>query len=168
MATVLVLATPAAAQARIDVAGGYQYLTFIGDYTAKLPAGWGVSLAAGKERVKFVVDVGGSYGERTYTWHSPYFANGTFTETIKDELYTFQGGVEFSGPPMRVVPFVRLLAGAEVLNKSAGFVFTPEAGMKIMITDHLGAQVTAGFPALANGDGSAGTFRFFAGVVYRK
>jgi hypothetical protein len=86
-------------------------------------------------------------------------------------MHTFQGGVEFSGKSARVVPFGRLLAGAVVFTEGgtdSAFVFTPEGGVKIMATDHVGIQASVGFPYFTNGDGSAKGFRFFTGIVIRK
>src|SRR6185295_6228287 len=108
---IVVLARPAAAQGtRIDLSGGYQYFSFIDDYTGQVPAGWEFSIAAGKERVKFVADFGGHYKQpTTYTvWFgdTPYQFTGS-----SEKLHTVKAGVEFSGRDRRVVPFGRLLTG---------------------------------------------------------
>ena len=152
--SVLVLAAPAAAQGtKVDFSAGYQYFRFLEDGASNVPAGWGVSFAAGKPWVKFVGDVGGHYLDG-------------------DQLHTFQGGVEFSGTAKHVVPFARLLTGVAVLtgfnDSNAVWVLTPEAGVKIMANDHVGVQTSVGFPYLRNGDGSANGFRYFAGIVIRK
>lgn len=152
----VVSARPAEAQgAKIDFAGGYQYLTFLEDNAVGVPLGWGVSVGAGKEWIKFVADVGGHYED-----HDSHFA----------KLHTFQGGAEFSGKNGRVVPFGRALTGVAVLSdlgSDAVWVFTPEAGVKIMATERVGFQASAGFPIFVD-DGSLTGFRLFAGFVIRK
>ena len=151
-ALMLGLAAPAAAQGRkTDFSAGYQYFNFYQE-DESLPAGWAFSAGVGKDQVKFVADVAGNYLDG--------FA-----------MHTFQGGVEFSGKSARVVPFGRLLAVMAVLTESGtntAFVFTPEAGVKIMANDRVGIQASVGFPYLTNGEGSANGFRFFTGVVIRK
>lgn len=169
--SVLVLAKPASAQGtQVDFSGGYQYFRFVGYYDDRLPAGWATSVAVGKERVKFVVDFSGSHGDPyTYTTHDMYGRHEVSVDAA--QVNTFQGGVEFSGPRNRVVPFARLLTGAAIIKTSGTttvWVFTPEAGLKIRATEHIGAQVAVGFPLMANADGSAGSVRFFAGIVIRK
>jgi hypothetical protein len=149
----LALATPAAAQgAKVDFSGGYQYFRFLEEGSVNVPQGWGASVGVGKEWIKFVADVGGHYIEG-------------------EQLHTFQGGLELSGKNQRVVPFARVLSGVGLFtgygSTNSVFVFTPEAGVKIMATNRVGAQVSVGFPVLVN-DGSANGFRFFAGIVYRK
>jgi len=149
-----VLATPAAAQgAKVDFSAGYQYFRFLEDGATNVPTGWGVSVAAGKEWVKFVADAGGHYMDG-------------------DAIHTFQGGVEFSGKGKRVVPFARLLAGVAVLSccgqADSAFVLTPEGGVKIMANDRVGFQTSVSFPYFDDGNGSANGFRYFAGIVIRK
>lgn len=150
------LATPAAAQgAKVDFSAGYQYFKFIDNGDASIPAGWGASFAVGKDWVKFVADTGGHYLD-----HGDHFA----------KLHTFQGGVEFSGKSGRFVPFARVLTGMGLftdLGNDIVWVFTPEAGVKIMANDRVGVQTSVGFPIMVN-DGSATGFRFFAGIVLRK
>lgn len=120
---------------------------------ASVPGGWGASVAAGKEAFKFVADFGGHYRDG--------FA-----------VHTIQGGVEFSGKAGKVVPFFRALAGLVVFSgggdSASAFVVTPEAGVKIMANDMVGAQVSAGFPFMMDGDGHAEGFRLFAGIVIRR
>jgi hypothetical protein len=149
------LAAPAAAQAKVDFSGGYQSLTFL-DGGDTIPAGWGASVGVGKQTVKFVVDLGGHYED-----HGDHFA----------KLHTFQGGVEFSGKDGRVVPFGRVLMGLVLLSdlgNDTAWVFTPEAGVKIMANDRIGVQTSVGFPIFFDGDGHTEGFRFFAGIVIRK
>jgi hypothetical protein len=150
---ILVSARPALAQgARVDFAAGYQFLTFLNNGgSANIPTGWGASFAVGKsDRIKFVGDVGGHYN------------NG-------ESLHTFQGGVEVAGRRARVVPFVRILAGlAAFSGGDTVFVVTPEGGVKIMGTDRVGVQITAGFPFMTDWEDSARLFRLFAGVVISK
>ena len=152
----LVMARPAAAQgAKLDFSAGYQYFRVLEDGGQDVPIGWGASFGVGKERVKFVADVGGSYLD-----HGDHFA----------KLNMFQGGVELSGKDGRFVPFVRMLAGVALLSDLStdmAWVFTPEAGVKIMANNRVGVQTSVGFPILVN-DGSANGFRFFAGIVIRK
>jgi hypothetical protein len=86
-------------------------------------------------------------------------------------MHTFQGGVELSGKDRRVVPFARVLTGLVLftdLGSEMAWVFTPEAGVKIMANDRVGVQTSVGFPIMANGDDAATGFRFFAGIVIRK
>ena len=150
------LASPAAAQTKVDFSGGYQYFSFLEDGDDSIPAGWGASIGVGKEWVKFVGDVGGHY-----TDHGDHFA----------KLHTFQGGIEFSGKDGRVVPFARVLTGLGMfsdLGNEAVFVFTPEAGVRFMANDRVGVQTSVGFPFMMNDDASEGGFRFFAGIVIRK
>ena len=150
------LAAPAAAQAKVDFSAGYQYFTFLEDGDDSIPAGWGASFGVGKEWVKFVGDVGGHYLD-----HGGHFA----------KLHTFQGGMELSGKHGRMVPFARVLTGLGLftdLGNEAVWVFTPEAGVKIMANDHIGVQTSVGFPILFDSDASANGFRFFAGLVIRK
>jgi hypothetical protein len=169
--SVLVLARPAAAQGvKVDFSGGYQYFRFVGYYSEKLPTGWGVSVAVGKDQVKFVADVGGNYGDPV---KYQFFSVDHFVEYYDAgrQVHTFQGGVEFSGPPRRVVPFVRLLTGVAMITtygNSFSWAVTPEAGAKIMATDRVGAQIAVSVPAMVHIDGSAAGFRFFAGIVIRK
>ena len=151
------LATPAAAQAKVDFSGGYQYFRFLeeGD-NVDIPMGWATSFGIGKEKIKFVADVGGNYED-----HGGHFA----------KIHTFQGGVEFSGKDGRVVPYGRVLTGMVLftdLGSEAVWVFTPEAGVKIMANKLVGVQTSVGFPIFVNGDGHAKGFRFFAGIVLRK
>ena len=150
------LAAPAAAQAKVDFSGGYQYFTFLEEGANSIPAGWGASIGVGKEWIKFVGDVGGQYLD-----HGDHFA----------KVHTFQGGVELSGKNGRVVPFARVLTGLALftdLGNEAVWVFTPEAGVKFMANDHIGFQTSVGFPIFFDSDGSANGFRFFAGIVIRK
>jgi hypothetical protein len=146
--------TPAAAQGqRIDISGGYQLLRFFDD-DSNIPKGWGASFAAGKEQIKGVADFGGHYFEG-------------------EQMHTFQGGVEFSGKNARAVPYVRALGGVALFAEAYGagatsFVFTPEAGVKVMANKHVGVQTSVGFPIFVNSDDAAGAFRFFVGVVVRK
>jgi hypothetical protein len=153
---VFAFAAPAAAQVKVDFAGGYQYFHFLESGGVSVPGGWAASMGVGKERVKFVADVGANYED-----HGSHFA----------KLHTFQGGVEFSGKDGRVVPFGRVLTGVGVfsdLGTDLAWVFTPEAGVKIMANDRVGVQTSVGFPIFVNGDGHAEGLRFFAGVVIRK
>lgn len=150
------LAAPAAAQVKVDFSGGYQYIRFLEDGGVGVPTGWNTSVGIGKQRVKFVADVGGNYED-----HGDHFA----------KLHTFQGGVEFSGKDGRVVPFARVLTGMGLfadLGTDLAWVFTPEAGVKIMANDRIGVQTSVGFPVFVNEDGSGNGFRFFAGIVIRK
>jgi len=150
------LAAPAAAQAKVDFSGGYQYFRFLEDGGVSVPLGWAASVGVGKEKVKFVTDVAGNYED-----HDTHFA----------KLHTFQGGVEFSGKDGRVVPFGRVLTGVGVfsdLGTDLAWVFTPEAGVKIMANNRVGVQTSVGFPIFVNGDGHAEGFRFFSGIVLRK
>ena len=151
------LAAPAAAQVKVDFSGGYQYLRFFeGGESAGVPTGFGASVAVGKERVKFVADVGGNYED-----HGDHSA----------KVHTFQGGVEFSGKDGRVVPFGRVLAGLGVfsdLGSEYVGVVTPEAGVKIMANKRIGVQTSVGFPFFFNSDGHLKGLRYFAGVVIRK
>ena len=150
------LAAPAAAQVKVDFSGGYQYFRFLEEGAVGVPTGWGASFGVGKERVKFVADVGGNYED-----HGDHSA----------KVHTFQGGVEFSGKDGRVVPFGRVLMGLGLLTDLGSeyvWVVTPEAGVKIMANDRVGVQTSVGFPLFFNGDGHAEGFRFFAGIVIRK
>ena len=152
--SVLVFTRPAAAQgAKVDFSAGYQYFRFLSEGSDNVPAGWGASFSAGKTWVKAVADVGGHYIDH-------------------EQLHTFQGGVEFSGTGKRVVPFVRVLSGLGLFTGSgdseAVFVFTPEAGVKLMFSDRVGAQVSAGFPIMWDTSDSANAFRLYAGIVIRK
>ena len=139
------LAAPAAAQgAKVDFAVGYQYIV-------DLPIGWAAAVGVGKDWVKLVGEVAGNY--------------------VDDyRLHTFQGGVEFSGTGMRVVPFGRLLSGVAVSNEVTGavFVLTPEGGVKIKANDRVGIQASVGFPYFRTHNDSSYSFRFFTGVVIRK
>src|SRR5688572_9395913 len=150
------LAAPAAAQAKVDFSGGYQYFRFLEDGGGDVPAGWATSVGVGKQWVKFVADVGGNYED-----HGDHYA----------KLHTFQGGVEFSGKDGRVVPFARVLTGLGLftdLGSELVWVFTPEAGVKINANDRIGIQTSVGFPFFVNGDGHAKGFRYFVGIVIRK
>jgi hypothetical protein len=150
------LAAPAAAQMKVDFSGGYQYFRALDSGGASVPAGWAVSWGAGKEKIKFVADVGANYED-----HESHYA----------KLHTFQGGVEFSGKDARVVPFGRVLTGLGLfsdLGNEITWVFTPEAGVKIMANDRIGVQTSIGFPIFVNGDGHGYGFRYFAGIVIRK
>lgn len=151
--SMLVLATPAAAQVKVDFSGGYQFLRFLEHGGANLPSGWGASVAVGNAWIKAVGDVGGNY------------KNG-------EELHTFQGGLELSGKSKRVVPFVRVLSGLGYFTASGdslnAFVFTPEGGVKIMANDRVGVQLSVGFPMMRAQGTTESTMRFFAGVVIRK
>ena len=152
---VLAIATPAAAQSKVDFAAGYQSLTFL-DGGDTIPAGWGASVGVGKEMIKFVADVGGHYES-----HTSHFA----------KLHTFQGGVEFSGKDRRVVPYGRVLMGLALfsdLGNDTAWVITPEAGVKIMANSRIGVQTSVGFPIFFDGSDHAEGFRFFAGIVIRK
>ena len=151
---IFALAKPAAAQGtQVDFAGGYQFFRFLENGGANVPNGWGASIAAGREWVKVVGDVGGHY------------KNGA-------AFHTFQGGVEFSGKSKRVAPFARLVTGVALFSgggeSDTAYVLTPEAGVKLLGNDHVGVQTSVGFPFMfANGDHAKG-FRFFAGIVLRK
>jgi len=151
---IFALAAPAAAQgAKVDFAGGYQFFRLMEGDGANIPNGWGASVAAGKDWVKVVGDVGGNY------------KNG-------GALHMFQGGVEFSGKDHRFVPFARALSGVALFSGDGesefAYVFTPEAGVKLLGNDHVGAQVSVGFPVMFRDGDYAKGFRFFAGVVLRK
>jgi hypothetical protein len=147
------LAAPAAAQAKVDFAGGYQYLDFLETGESSVPAGWGASIAVGNGWIKAVGDIGGNH------------KNG-------GSLYTYQGGVEFSGTGKRVVPFARVLTGLAQSYDGEGdtfsaFVFTPEAGVKFMANNHVGAHVSVGFPILMKDGDYQQSMRIFAGIVIR-
>jgi hypothetical protein len=146
------VAAPAAAQAKVDFSGGYQYFRFLESGSQSAPAGWGTSVAAGKDWVKFVADVGGTYKDT-------------------EMLHTFQGGVEFSSKATRVVPFVRVLSGIAIFSDGFAsdwaFVLTPQGGVKLMANDRFGVETSVGFPIFMR-DGHAEGFRYFAGFVIRK
>jgi hypothetical protein len=147
------LAAPAAAQGvRFDFSGGYQFFRFLEEGAVNVPAGWGASFAVGKEQIKFIGDVGGHYRSGS-------------------RLHTFQGGIEFSGKDKRVIPFGRVLTGVSVFGGFGNdpiFVLTPEAGVKLMANNRVGAQVSVGFPLMFNEGEHAEGFRIFAGIVIRK
>jgi hypothetical protein len=146
------LATPAAAQVKVDFSGGYQYFRFLENGSEHVPTGWATSVGVGKDWVKFVGDVAGNYKDG-------------------EMLHTFQGGVEFSGKGKRVVPFARVLSGVAIASDSFesdwAFVLTPEGGVKLMANDRVGFQTSVGFPIFMR-DGHTEGFRFFAGIVIRK
>jgi len=149
----LVLAAPAAAQAKVDFSAGYQYLNFLEEGSDSVPAGFGTSIAVGNAWIKAVGDVGGHY------------KNGV-------SLYTFQGGAEFSTTGKRVIAFGRILAGAAVGFEDGDigsiFVLTPEAGVKLMANDRVGVQVSVGFPIFMDSGAHQTGMRVFAGFVIRK
>jgi hypothetical protein len=152
--SVLVLARPAAAQgSKVDFAAGYQFFRVIDDGGANVPTGWGVSLGAGKDWVKFVADASGHYRDGV-------------------QLHMFQAGVEFSGKNGPVVPFARVLSGFGQFSGSGDgtlvWVITPEAGVKIMANDRFGFQTSVGFPVMTDMEEVANGFRLFAGVVIRR
>lgn len=143
---------PAAAQdAKVELAAGYQFFRFLEDGAANVPAGWGASVAAptGNAMVKIVGDVAGNYKDGR-------------------KLHTFQGGVELGGSNPKTIPFIRLLAGAAVNsgggNTENGFVFTPEAGIKIKGEGRVGARVAVGFPIFRQDGITDKGFRLFAGI----
>jgi hypothetical protein len=80
--------------------------------------------------------------------------------------------VEFSGSGKRVVPFARALTGLAqgyaMGEHSSAYVFTPEGGVKIMANNHVGAQVSVGFPILMKDGDYQQSMRLFAGIVIRK
>ena len=150
------LAAPAAAQMKVDFSGGYQYFRFLEEGATHVPGGWATSIGLGKERVKFVADVGGNYED-----HGDHYA----------KMHTFQGGVEVSGKDGRVVPYARVLTGLALLTdlgSDSVWVLTPEAGVKIMASKRIGVQTSVGFPFFFDGDDHAEGFRFFAGIVIRR
>lgn len=150
---ILVAAKPAAAQVKVDFAAGYHYFDFLEQGDSKIAAGWGSSVAFGNAWIKAVGDIGGHH------------RNGA-------SIYTYQGGVEFDGTHKRVVPFARVLAG---LGQAYGggehlsmFVLTPEGGVKLMANDHVGAQVSVGFPIFMKDGDFQQSMRVFAGIVIRR
>jgi hypothetical protein len=156
----LISSRPASAQGmKVDFAAGYQLLSYDGDMY-DFPLGWGASFGAGKDRIKFVADVGGHYG-----------GGDPFHAVFNGDLYTVQGGLEVSSHSKRVVPFARMLAGLPYFSQEDSFAalaLTPEVGLKIMASDRIGVQLAVGFPFLLAEDTSKSTARLFAGVVYRK
>jgi len=149
------LATPAAAQGlKVDFSGGYQFHRIVADGDGfNMPAGWGASVALGNAWVKAVGDVAGNYKDGF-------------------DIHTFQGGVEFSGVQKRFVPYVRALTGLAQLSgggdSESAYVFTPEAGVKMFGNDHVGAQVSVGYPVMFKDGEHLKNLRFFAGIVIRK
>jgi hypothetical protein len=145
---------PAAAQDKIEFAGGYQYLRFLENSGSNVPTGWGAAVAgAFNKNIKIVGEVGGHYKDGT-------------------NLHTFQGGAEFGlGSNEKLMPFVRLVTGlghfSDDFDSTNAWVFTPEFGVDVMNSSGVGVRVAAGFPILrAEGD-TESTFRLFVGVVIK-
>jgi len=118
-----------------------------------VPKGWGASVGIGNAWIKAVGDIGGNHRDG-------------------GSLYTYQGGLEFSGKGKHVVPFARALTGLAQFygngEHASAYVFTPEGGVKLMANDHVGAQVSVGFPILMKDGDTQQSMRVFAGIVIRK
>jgi len=186
------IAVPASAQSapKVELSGGYQFLTFsVEGESESMPAGWYFDVAGNlTPMLGIVFQIGGNYK----TFEESFTVGGiTATATADFKVHEFLGGVRLNlrRPNSPIVPFGQVLVGAingsvEVTasttipgmapitfnEEDSGTNFGLEAGggVNFSLTDAFGLRVGADYLRAFEDEAGANLFRFHVGVVFTR
>jgi hypothetical protein len=183
------VAVPASAQTvpKVELSGGYQFLTFAAEGESEsMPAGWYFDVAGNlTPMLGIVFQIGGNYK----TFEESVTVGGiTATATADFKVHEFLGGVRLnlrrSNSP--IVPFGQVLVGAingsvdvtasttipgmppiEFSEEDSGTNFALElgGGVNFALTEAVGLRVGADYLRAFEEDAGANLFRFHVGIV---